>query len=192
MKYELIEEKLERGKLTRIYRNPTTGTESKTQLIYTDKEGGRWWGFPDLYKIPMIRKAMAKNIMDLYNINLTRKDLLSWCSQEKVLLKSDDPERYEKLYSLILEKERVINVATDIVTQHLALASVYVLEDQERIDYFDQEASEHKFNTWKAYPELVSFFLNWLNEITGRYMKALEKISQTASKILDRETTKEF
>ena len=180
MLYKLVSEKEEKGKPVRVYRNETTGTESKLSLIYTEPTSKqKWWGFTDLYKIPIMRMSMARNITDLYTIGMTLKDIQSWCDQEKALLRGNDPEKYEKLYSLILEKERVATFAADPLKQQLALCTVYILADEERIDYFDEQEAEKKLQQWKAFPQMVAFFLTWHTDHIQRYMKRLDKISTT-------------
>src|SRR5919108_662107 len=131
MSYKLITEKTE-GKaprLVRYYKNERTNTEVKTEHIYTDKDGKMYFGFADLYKIPYIRSVYAKHINDLYSVGLSLKDILKWCEQEKTILKSDDPEKYEKLYALILEKEGIASHTADPIQQHLSLCTIYVLAE---------------------------------------------------------------
>ncbi len=183
MNYELKEEKQKGKQLIRTYINDRTSTEVKTELLYTDKAGQRWWGFQDLFKIPYIRTAYAKHISDLFTIGLSLKDIVGWCSEEKTLLKSDDPEKYEKLYSLILEKEKIATVTADPIKQHLALCTIYVLADDERIDYFDDQVANDKMILWNADMAATSFFLTWHSRHIADYTKTLNRISQTVSKL---------
>lgn len=187
MLYELISEKNTgtdaKPRLVRTYRNTKTFTETKLNHIHTDKEGMKWWGFQDLFKIPMMRMSMVRNITDLYTIGLTLKDIITWCDQETTLLRSNDPEKYEKLYALVLEKRKLAEHTADPIRQQLALCTVYILADDERIDYFDEQEAEKKLNMWKAYPNDVSFFLTWhTNHIQG-YIRDLNKISETVLKL---------
>lgn len=172
--------RIEGTRFVRTWRNVKTGTEIKLTMLH-EEEGQRYWGFIDLYKMPIMRISMAKNITDLYNIGLTLKDIQSWCSQEKELLTSDDPEKYEKLYALVLEKERIATHTADPIRQQLALTTVYILEDDERIDYFDEAIAERKLQNWKARPDLIAFFLTWQTDHIGRYMKTLQKVSAIVS-----------
>lgn len=184
MSFKLLSEKEEKKKLTRTYKNDLTGSEIKTVLIFEDKKTKRkYWGFTDLYKIPYIRIVMSKHISDFYNVGISSKDLLNWCNQEKGLLRSDDPEKYEKLYSLIMEKERIVEFTADPIKQHLALCTVYIMEDEEPIDVFDEATAEKKLNAWASFPEMVAFFLSWHNGHIRRYMQGLDKILKIASKI---------
>lgn len=185
MTYELISEKVENNRPTRTYKNKQTGGETKLYLIYEDKDNpakGRWWGFTDLYKIPIMRMVMARNITDLYNVGLSLKDIQDWCSQEKTLLRSSDPEKYEKLYQLVLEKEKLATFTADPIKQQIALCTVYVLADDERIDYFDEQKSYEKLQSWKPFPDLSAFFLHWLNKVTQPYIDRFSKISKIALK----------
>lgn len=183
MLYEQIAEKQEGTKTVRIFRNTQTGTETKLTLIFTDKEGRKWWGFNDLFRIPYMRVSMARNISDLYTIGLSLTDIQTWCNEEKRLLKSDDPEKYEKLFALVLEKEKLATFTADPIRQQLALCTVYIIADDERIDYFDEAAAEEKLNQWKAFPEMVAFFLTWHTGHIQHSIKRLEKISTTVLKL---------
>lgn len=184
MTYELIKE-VTSPKIIRTYINNSTGTEITVQEIYKDKEGKTWLGFTDLFNIPIIRVAMARNITDLFSLGLSLKDILTWCNEEKKLLKSNDPEKYEKLYSLILEKEKLASFTADPIRQHLALCTVYILGDDERIDYFNENIAMGKLDYWAGIPEAVAFFLHWHNEHIRRYSKTLENISKTVLKLSD-------
>lgn len=182
MSYEMTQSRDVRGKEERTYKNQQ-GTEVKLNEIYKDKSGTKWFGFADLYNIPVIRTVMARHLTDLYGIGLSLKDILSWCAEEKKLIKSADPEKYEKLYSLVLEKEKLAAFTADPIKQNLALCTVYIVRDGERIDYFDESLAEEKLKEWKAFPEMVGFFLNWHTKRIQDYIKNLSKISATVSKL---------
>ena len=181
--YNLVEEKIVNKKPIRTFRNDQTGTECKLSQIYIDKEGRKWWGFVDLYKIPIMRSSMARNITDLYTIGLSLKDIQTWCQQEKDLLRSNDPEKYEKLYSLILEKEKLATYTADPMKQQLGLCTVYIIADDERVDYFDEQTAEEKLKIWKSDPSMVAFFLTWLTDHIQPYIKTLGAISKTVLKL---------
>jgi len=179
MIYQLTKEREENKRAVRIYTNTATGTETKLSHIYTDGEGKRWWGFTDLYKIPFMRMSMVKNITDLYTIGLTLKDIKTWCNQLKQDIRSNDPEKYEKTYATILEMERLATHTADPIRQQLALCTVYILADDERIDYFDEQQSSEKLQYWKGSNEMVAFFLTWHTDHMQRYIKRLGTISKT-------------
>lgn len=183
MLYDLVSDQQEGERRVRTFRNNKTGTQTKLSLIHTDKDGGNWWGFLDLRLIPMMRVSMAQNITNLYNVGLSLKDIQQWCSQEKQLLNSDDPEKYQKLYALILEKERLATYTADPLKQQLALCTVYIIADEERIDYFDEVQAETKLKIWAGSPELVAFFLTWHNDHIRRSIKRLEKLTTTVSNL---------
>lgn len=185
MLYTQVSEKQEGQRLVRTFRNEKTGTETKVHLIHKDPEGRTWWGFLDLRLIPMMRVSMAQNITNLYRVGMTLKDIQTWCDQEKTLLRSNDPEKYEKLYSLVLEKEKLSSFTADPLRQQLALCSVYIIADDERIDYFDEAQAEAKLKLWAGFPEMVSFFLTWHTDHIRRYMKRLESVSQTVLSLQD-------
>jgi hypothetical protein len=180
--WKLINETSE-GKPTRLYKNEQTGSEATTELIHTDKDGGKWWGFCDLFKLPYMRIAYAKQISDLYTIGVTSEDLTTWCTKEKALLKATktDPEAYEKLYALVLEKETLIKNTVDPLQQHLSLCTVYVLSDSERVDSYSTDEAVKKMNIWKLDPDMIAFFLNWHTEHMHSYMESLSVISRIVS-----------
>jgi hypothetical protein len=130
-----------------------------------------------------MRIAYSKHISDLFTIGLSLKDILKWCEEEKNLIRSADPEKYEKLYSMILEKERIAKHTADPIKQHIALCTVYVLSDQERVDYFDDAMAEEKMNLWNADTSMIAFFLSWHNQHIQHYTKTLEGITRTASSL---------
>lgn len=183
MLYKLIAEKTENNKAVRVYRNDRTGTEVKTEHIFTDKEGKKYFGFSDLFKIPYIRSVYAKHINDLYGLGLSLKDLLAWCAKEKELLRSEDSEKYEKLYAMVLEKERIVQHSADPIRQHLALCTVYVLSEDEPVDFFSESVAEDKLTAWQHDIEAVTFFLNWHHEHMQRYTALLKKSLKTVSKV---------
>jgi len=189
MLYIQVSEKKEGKNMVRTFRNERTGSETKLSMIYKDKDGGQWWAFNDLYKIPVQRMSMAMNITDLYSIGLTLKDIQTWCNQEKTLLRSNDPEKYEKLYSLILEKERIATFVSDPLKQQIALCTVYIISDEERIDIFDEQKAEEKLKLWKGFPEMISFFLTWHSNQMQHFLKSLDKISTTVLKLEDQART---
>lgn len=182
MKWNLKETKTVNGKEVRVYES-STGSTCETMEIYIDSGGNKWFGFRDLFKIPYIRVAYAKHISDLFSIGLGLSDIVAWCKAEKDLIRSDDPEKYEKLFALILEKERIAKSTADPVRQHLALCTVYVLSDDERIDLFKDEDAETKLKLWGGDRGAITFFLNWHNAHIQRYTKALDRISKTVLKV---------
>lgn len=185
MQYKQISEKPEgKGKkLTRTYRNEQTGTEVKTSVIYEDPKIGRWWAFTDLYNMPIMRTMMAKNITDLFGIGLSLNDIKKWCEEEKKLLKSNEPDKYEKLYALVLEKEKLAITTADPIKQQIALCTVYILADDERPDYFNMTKAEEKMQLWAADQGMVAFFLNWHTRRIHDYINRLDRISKIASKL---------
>jgi hypothetical protein len=180
MNYTFIEDRTEGGKTVKVFRN-SQGSETKVSKIYTTQDGKDWFGFVDLSKIPYIRIAYSKHIMDLFNLGMGLKDLLEWADNMKQIIRSEDPEKYEKLYSLILEKEKLAKFTADPIKQHLALCTVYIIAEDERIDYFDEGVAEQKMKLWSADPEAITFFLSWHNERIQDYLNFFKKISRTVS-----------
>jgi hypothetical protein len=165
---------------SRTYINEQSGTESITDLIYTDAMGNNWYAFRDLFKIPYIRKEYASRFTQLFGIGLTPEDLRQWNAKEKAILKSNDPEKYEKIYALLLEREATIETTIDPMKGHLALASLYVLGNDERVDYYSYEDGIAKIKVWDLDINAKSFFLTWLDSHISDYMRGLNNLSQIA------------
>lgn len=145
----------------RIYTNTKTGTSIETYRIYTDAEGNNWYAFRNLFNIPNMRVYASNNINNFFQVGLTKGDVQEWIKQEKTLLKSNDPEKYEKLYKLVLERENTIEMIVDPMKQHLALATVYVMEENEQIDFWSNELAQRKMDKWAIDTEAQAFFLTW-------------------------------
>lgn len=166
---------------TRIYMQEKTGTECRTDLIYEDANGHKWWGFYNLHNIPVLRKMQAESVTNLFQIGLTKADISEWITRSKTIIRSSSPEKYEELYALILEKEKQVSVLADPLKMYLGVATLYVLADDERIDYFTMENTDTKMKMWAEDPLASAFFLNWVSSLTQRYYEALNKVSQIVS-----------
>lgn len=189
MNYELISDKIEGNKRTKTFRNTRTGTETKIQPIYTDASGRQWWGFVDLYKIPYMRVLMTKHITDLFGKGFTGADLKQWAQEGKDLCRSTDPDKYEKLYARFMEWENLAEYTADPMKQHLALATVYVLTEEDRVDYFDEARAHELMKIWAADLDACAFFLSWHQKLLERSFNRLEKVSRTASYLLQQSGT---
>lgn len=176
---------------TRIYANNEDSNEIETYLIYTDKLGNRWFGFRDLFQIPYLRTAYSKTISDLFKVGLTGEDIKTWIKKEKELLKSNDSEKYEKLYALVLEKESIISTVVDPLKQHLALCTIYVLGENEAIDQYSQKMAADKLELWKLDEDAQAFFLTWQTGRIASYMGTLNNLSQIVSSLETDQNPKE-
>lgn len=161
----------------RTYINQQTNTEVKTKLLHIDQSGNRWWCFHDLMTVPYIRKAFSQNITTLFEVGLSAQDLKSWIERLKTILKSNDVEKYEKAFALVLDIQTQVENTADPLKQYLALATVFVLEDTERIDYFSYDLATQKLALWKLDELAQAFFLNWLTSQISYYSNILEKIT---------------
>lgn len=171
------------GKDVRIYTNEKTGSEVVLDKIYTDESTTTWWGFRDMFQMPMMRQIMAKNIINLFSAGLALADIQKWCTDGKAMCRSNDPEKYEKLYAQFMQMQLLAESTADPRKQYLGLATVYVLKDGERVDWYSEEEAGQKLSLWAAHPEMAAFFLNWQDSIIKSYMKTYSDISETASKI---------
>lgn len=182
MKWKLQEQIDTASSNVRIYGNDINSSLIETHQIYTDQMGNKWWGFRDLFQIPYIRVAFTKTISDLFKVGLSPEDILTWCKKEKEILRAakNDPEKYEKLYALILEKESQVESTVDPVQQHLALCTIYVLSDDEAIDQYSYPMATKKMDIWKLDPDACNFFLTWHTDRMAVYMKGLNILSEIA------------
>jgi hypothetical protein len=166
----------------RTYRNDLTGTAITTALIYTDADGRKYWAFEDLLNVPFIRKKATEYITQLYSAGITRDDLTTFLATIKRMLREDDPDKYEKLFAETLRVESILTSATEPVKQSLSLCTVYILDDDERVDVFDMAGAAKKMERWAMDPDLQAFFLNWLTDGMNNYTELYAKTSAIVSK----------
>lgn len=164
----------------RIYTNSVTGSQCAMSMVYTDKEGNNWWSFDNLISMPYTRNFAATKISSLYALGLSKDDLNNYTTGLKSVLKSDDKEKYEKAYALVLEFESKANNAADPIKQMSSLVCVYFTMNDEPIDSFSTDLQIKKMSILEADPEAHSFFLTKQIELTEHYMTSLNSITQTS------------
>lgn len=165
----------------RYYTNSQTGSACTMSMVYTDKDGNKWYCFDDLTQIPYTRTFAATKISSLYALGFSKEDLTGFVSKQKTILKSTDPDKYEKAYAMLLDFENKANNATDAVKQMSSLVCVYFTLNDELIDSFDNGLQVKKMSLLEADPEAHAFFLKLLVNLTEHYMISLNLISQIAS-----------
>ncbi|HET6225434.1 MAG TPA: hypothetical protein VFF27_04080 [Bacteroidia bacterium] len=164
----------------RTYTNSTTGSKCITQKVYTDIEGNNWYAFEDLLTIPYTRQFAATKISSLYALGLSKDDLTGHITGLKTILKSNDPERYEKAFANVLDFESKANNATDPLRQLTSLVCVYFMLNDESIDSFQNNLQLKKMGILENDPAAHSFFLNRQMKDTETYMMRLNEISKIA------------
>lgn len=164
----------------RIYINSVTGSACTQTMCYTDKEGNKWYQFDDLMSLPYTRNFAATKISSLFAIGLSKDDLNSHIDGMKSILKSNDKDKYEKAYALILDFENKANNATDAIKQMSSLACIYFTINDESIDGFDNNLQIKKMSLMEADLEMHSFFLKQQITATENYMKSLTILSKIA------------
>lgn len=162
----------------RTYTNSATGSKCITSKVYTDKEGNSWYSFDDLMTLPYTRQFAATKISSLYALGLSKDDLNGHINGLKTILKSSDPERYEKAFASLLDFESKANNATDAVKQMSSLVCVYNTINDEPIDSFDGAIQANKMALMESDFDLHSFFLNRQIEATEQSMKRYELLSE--------------
>lgn len=165
----------------RVYINSSTGSRCVTSKLNTDKEGNDWYGFDDLAAIPYVRGFAANKITSLYTLGLTKEDLSSHVNGLKRILKSSDPDKYEKAYANVLDFEGKATNATDSIKQMSALVCVYFLLNDEPIDSFENNLQLKKMLILEADPELHSFFLQKQVTAIENYTTSLNNLLQIVS-----------
>jgi hypothetical protein len=165
----------------RTYRNDLTGTEITTYMLRKDAAGNEWWAFEDLFALPFIRQMMAKRIVDLYGHGLSLDDINQHVAQFKKLLKSNDPEKYEKCYAKALEMETLATTMADPVRQCIGLCTVYLMLNDERPDAYSNTEQARKMDLLTLDIDLQTFFLNWWTDCMRHSGKVLKGISAIAS-----------
>lgn len=173
--------KLEKQTLAdkRTWQNTVTGSSCTQTQVYTDKEGNSWWAFDSLTEIPYTRNFAATKISSLYALGLSKDDLAGHINGLKTVLKSDDREKYEKAFALVLDFETKANSATDAVKQMSSLVCVYNTINDEPIDSFNNNLQLQKMGLLEADINMHSFFLKLQIDATERYTNFLNSISQT-------------
>lgn len=164
----------------RTYTNPS-GSKCVQSLCYKDKEGNDWYSFDDLLTLPYTRNFAATKVTSLYALGLSKDDLDSYINNSKGILKSDDREKYEKLYGLLLDFESKVSNATNAIKQMTSLTCVYFTINDEPIDAFDGVIQSKKLAMLEADPEMHAFFLNRQMQITEDYTTRLQLLSQIVS-----------
>lgn len=166
----------------RTYRSEITGTEIEMFVLKTTPETGeKWWAFRDLLSMPFIRKKASEKLTDLYGASITKDDIDRFVSSMKELLKSTNPEKYERAYSEILQLESLAARTADPIKQSLSLCAVYILSDIERPDTFSNKETIEKMEHWALQPELQAFFLIWLSDGMNDFTKHYSNIMAIAS-----------
>lgn len=166
----------------RTYRNSVTNTDCTTEVIYTDKFGIKWWSFSDLFQLPVLREVAARKVTDLYTASITKADIDEYLNGQKILLKSSDPEKYEKMFMALTNFENAVSTVADPVKNLLALCTVYVLEDDERPDGYSLQKAMEKIDIWKEDEDATIFFLSWLTGTINSFLSASKKTSPIVTK----------
>lgn len=163
----------------RLYQN-NFGSKCTMTMCHRDRDGNFWWQFDDLLSLPYTRNFAATKVSSLYAAGISKDDLTSHISTVKSLLKSDDSEKYEKMYASVLDFESKVNNATNAIRQMTALVCVYFTINDEQIDTFDGSLQARKMELIEADPQMHAFFLNRQTELTESYTRHLQLLSQIA------------
>lgn len=162
----------------RTYSNSATGSKCETKKVYTDKEGNSWYLFQDLMMLPHTRQMLTLKISSLYALGLSKDDLFGYINGVKTLAKSNDSEKYEKIYAITLDFQNKAETATDAVKQMSSLACVYFLLNDEEIDGWDNNLQSKKMAILTADEKMHSFFLDLQISAIERYRNHSNLISQ--------------
>ncbi len=165
----------------RVYRNAVTNSICKQEFKYEDQEKNSWYSFTDLAQLPYTRQFAAQKVTSLYTLGLSKEDLKRHTDGLKSLLKSNDSEKYEKAYALVLDFENKAANATDAVKQLSALVCVYFTLNDEPIDSFEDSLQIKKMALLEANPEMHNFFLQEQIRLTETYTNSLNALLQTVS-----------
>lgn len=175
------------GKEARVrkYVNGTTGNELTTYHLYTDRFKNEWWTFEDLFNVPFIRQLAAKKVVDLYGHGLTLTDVTTLTTQIKLLLKTNEADKYERVYAKVLELESLSTAMADPVKQCIGLSTLYLLIGDERPDAYSPDTQRVKFDALALDIEAQAFFLTWWTGVmqhSGQVLKALSLIASTVNR----------
>lgn len=168
----------------RVYRNTVTNGECVTYLLKVDTNGNKWWAFEDLFGLPFIRQLTAKKVLDLYGNGLTLDDITGLTGEIKTILRSTDPEKYDRAMAKVLELETLSQTMADPVRQCMGLCTVYILLNDEMPDTWTAPVQSQKMTLMAMDLDLQAFFLNWWTGVmrqSGQLLKGLSAIASTAS-----------
>lgn len=165
----------------RTYNNSVTNSDCTTEVIYTDIFGGKWWTFSDLWQLPVLREVASRKVTDLYTASITKADIDEYLTTQKTLLKGNDPEKYEKMYMVLLNFENAVANVSDPVKNLLSLCTVYIMADDERPDGYSLTKAMEKIDIWKEDEDATVFFLNWLTGTINSFLSASRSRSPIAS-----------
>lgn len=167
----------------RTFVNTTTNSQSSQVMAYVDPDGNKWWSFEDMAAIPFTRQMAATSIQALYTLGLSKDDLSNHINGLKKVLKSDDKEKYEKAFAMVIDFETKSSMATDAIKQISSMVCIYNTLNDEEIDSFDKKLQLKKMSMLEADVNGHVFFLKKQTEALERYNNFLNSISQTASQI---------
>lgn len=164
----------------RVYVNSATNSQCEQELLKTDRDGNKWWGFTNLLTMPFTRHMASTKISSLYGLGFTKDDILGIIGSLKNVLNSTDAEMKQKCYSLVLDFESKAMTAIDPVKQMSGLVCVYHTFNDEEIDSFVDRVQLKKMSILEQDGELHAFFLIRQKDLIESYMNRLNLISQTA------------
>lgn len=151
----------------RTYVNEETGTEIQTKILKVDEAGRKWYGFVDLLNIPFMRRHISEQMRKMYGEPVNESDMRNLISRLKEMLRSADTEKYERVYAEVLHFEDLLNAGRDTIAYFTTLASLYILSADEDISTYNTTQANKKMMYWADFPDLHTFFLNWLNDTNG-------------------------
>lgn len=169
----------------RTYLNDTTGSSCTQTMCYAGKDGNKWYMFDNLMALPYTRQFAATKISSLYALGLSKDDLVAHIMNMKSVLRSADPEKYEKAYAAIIDFESKANNATDAIKQMSSLVCVYFTMNDEPIDSFENNLQIKKMLLLEADTDMHTFFLTLQTDAMSRYSQDLNILLQTVSQPLD-------
>lgn len=165
----------------RTYISSVTGTEIKTSVIYTDGGGRKWYGFDDLMQIPYGRKLASNTMSQMYGAGLSAGDIQNYAASMKTILRSNDADKYEKAFAQVLALESIAENNLTPLKQELGLCTIYILAEDERIDYYDSNIAAEKMAQWGLDSDAIVFFLEWFTNGMIYYKALYSQVSETAS-----------
>lgn len=173
---------------TITYYNTQTQKEFKiTQLYLGDlaqPAEKKYYIFDDIMSMPIMRKIGATKVEKLFGKEITPIDQKTFAKSVKEAIDGGmEREAMMRLWGEADRFERSADIASDSEIQYLGLASIYILEEGEQIDYWAESTGVKKIQAWKANPEMASFFLRWVNKSMDLHREAFSAFSRTVSNL---------
>lgn len=163
-----------------VFSNSNTGEMCSLSAIATH-ESGVYYAFDNLLQMPYQRKYIFDLAQQYERIGMDKKELEVHLNdiQEMCRNKADGFEL--NVYSKIDYIKQNIKDVWDFQKTALLTAAMVIVTPDENIAVFDQSLAEKKINEWSKDKNLLSFFLNVLQQRCTTLIEPFNTFTQSYS-----------